>query len=78
MCPGIPKDCDDGDNCTADACDAGECTYAPSGLCSALLEESFGCDGPTGEWEFTVLEGVITWAVDGEPDHHEPTVRAAA
>ena len=40
----------------------------PSGLCSALLEESFACDGPTGEWEFTVLEGVITWAVDGEPD----------
>jgi len=67
-CVGVPKVCDDDDNCTLDSCKEGECAYAPTGLCSTLLEESFDCDGPNGEWEFTVLEGVITWAVDGEPD----------
>jgi hypothetical protein len=68
ICLGVAKECDDADNCTVDSCTDGDCQYLPSGLCSTLLEESFDCEGAQGAWEYSVLEGVITWAVDGLPD----------
>lgn len=67
-CVGTPVACDDGDPCTVDSCVQGGCEAEANPACAPLIEEGFACEGPAGAWEFVVLEGDITWAVDDTPN----------
>ncbi len=70
QCESAPVDCNDGDLCTDDRCEAGVgCVADPILPCGQTLPyaTAFDC-GEATDWTAEVVSGQVTWAVDALPD----------